>query len=211
MKINEFFQESYLTAGGTYDNWIFESCPNEVLFLATESLCVKVGEVVPCVIYLDRKTEELVERTINSCDDDFQKKILARDFIIAAIMNNLLKATDNEDALKLTALQLNAFMSGDVEAAKKLHVSSFMPYDVTRLASKIGKIEMTFILNGTKNRYLQQSINLFVAAREPYSVKIFTNNYNLPSYYDLNGNIIESPHDFMRRNISDYIEHEEQQ
>ena len=64
------------------------------------------------------------------------------------------------------------------------------------------------ILKDTKNKYIQQAVNVFIASREPYSVKIFTNNDRLVTYYDLNGNLIESPHDFMRRAVDMFAEFE---
>ena len=76
------------------------------------------------------------------------------------------------------------------------------------MAKELGKIELSFILEDAENKYFQQAVNLFISSREPYSVKIFTNNDRLVTYYDLNGNIIECPHDFMRRDVSEFIERE---
>ena len=62
MEIKEFFKKEYLTAGNTYDNWIFEGCPDEVLSMAKDSLSQSGEEIKPCVVKLDRETEVLVEK-----------------------------------------------------------------------------------------------------------------------------------------------------
>ena len=62
------------------------------------------------------------------------------------------------------------------------------------------------MLEDVNNQYLQQAINLFLSAREPYSVKVFTNSERLATYYDLNGNIIQCPHDFMTRDVRPFVE-----
>lgn len=37
-KIDKSFIDSYLTCGSTYDNYIFENCPNEVIEFAYDCL-----------------------------------------------------------------------------------------------------------------------------------------------------------------------------
>lgn len=207
MKINEFFEKEYLVAGNTYDNFIFENCPNEFLKLAKQKIIKSNGEVKPCVVYLNKEQEELLEKILNNFSEEYHKKVLARDFITAMVMKELLKyKTQEHNSKEFVSQQITAFYQNNIEKVKGLHCKSFMPYDVNKIAKSLGKIELTFILEGTKNIYLQQAINVFVSSREPYSVKIITNNKNLATYYDLDGNIIECPHDFMRRDVNRFIE-----
>lgn len=206
MIVDEFFEKQYLVAGNTYDNFVFENCPNELLSLAQQKLSRNEGTVKPCVACIDRPLEEKVELTINNCAENFQKKILARDFATALVVKELLQYLDNNHELKdFIDLQIKSFLHNDFKKVKELHGECLMPHDVKKIANIIGKIELDFILEDTKNKYLQQAINVFVSSREPYSVKIFTNSDKLPSYYDLNGNIIECPHDFMRRDVNKFI------
>ena len=207
MKINKFLKEEYLVTGKTYDNYIFENCPNEFLDLAKEMLVKSNNNVKSCVVSLDGQTEKFIEQTLNNFNDDIQKKVLARDIITAFIVKELLKHhTDKEDIKNFVNAQITAFLHNDIASVRKMHANSFMPHDIKKLAKDIGKIELSFILYGTKNKLLQQSINIFVSSREPYSVKIFTNNEKLPTYYDLNGNLIECPHDFLKRDVNQFIE-----
>ncbi len=209
MKLNEYFESEYLTAGRTYDNFVFEQCSNEFLKAAKLRLGKSREDVKSCVVCLDRIKELGAEKTLEYCEEEFQKKLLARDFIMALIFKELLKHKTNEqESIEFVDAQLDAFSRGDFETAKHMHSSSFMPHDVKQMAKELGKIELSFILEATENKYFQQAVNVFISSREPYSVKIFTNNDRLLTYYDLNGNLIECPHDFMRRDVSEFIERE---
>ena len=95
----------------------------------------------------------------------------------------------------------------DIEKVKKYHSVAPMPFDITNFSREIQKIELNFILNNTQNVYIQEAINNFISSREPYSVKIFS-SHSLPSYRDQTKNLIECPHDYMSRNISDFIEYQ---
>lgn len=208
MKINEFFEKEYLVAGNTYDNFIFENCPNEFLEFAKTRLVKGGGEVKSCVVCLNKQTEKLVEQTLNNFNEDLQKKILARDFITAVVIKNLLNDNQNLELYNFACQQIDAFKNNDFDGVKSMHAQSFMPHDVAKIAKDIGKIELTFILENTENKLLQQAINIFISSREPYSVKVFTNKERLSTYYDLNGNLIECPHDFMRRDVNEFVEKE---
>lgn len=209
MKINEYFENIYLTAGKTTDNFIFENCPNEFLMLAQQKLTESANNVKPCCVTLTKETETTVEAVLNCCEQEFQKKLLARDFITSLVMEKVLQDIGQEREFYSQNQQvLQAFMLRDYEMAKSLHVQSFMPHQVAQTSKKYGKIELDFFLNNTSNIYIQQAINLFVSCREPYTVKILTNNKRLPTYYDLNGMLIECPHDFMRRDVNQFIDNE---
>ena len=206
MKVNEFFEKEYLVAGNTYDNFVFENCPKDFLQYAKSRLLQSDGEVKPCVVCLSKEQEDLVSKTLDNCAEDFQKKILARDFITAMVVKQMLDKDCQSDDYEFVCRQIAAFANNDFETVKQLHAESFMPHDVKRLQRDVGKIELSFVLDSTQNVYLQQAINIFVSSREPYSVKIFTNNETLPTYYDPNGNLIECPHDFMRRDVNNFLE-----
>lgn len=206
MRVDEYFERQYLIAGNTYDNFIFENCPEEFLGYAKKTLSKKGKDVSPCVVSIDRTQEELLEKTLCSFQEDFQRQVLARDFVTASVVDKLLQYTDRELELKdFVESQIQAFMQGDSDKVRGMHGESLTPYDVRRLARRVGKIEVDFILNGTENKFLQQAINLFISSREPYSVKIFTNSKSLPTYYDTSGNLIECPHDYMRRNVNEFV------
>jgi len=81
-------------------------------------------------------------------------------------------------------------------------------YDITTYARK-NKFELNIFIEEA-DKYLQQAINNFISAREPYSVKLFLKNDKLSTYYDPIGSIIQSPHDYMLRDLSKYSESSEE-
>lgn len=58
------------------------------------------------------------------------------------------------------------------------------------------KLELNILLNGCKNIYLQQAINKFVASRNPFVIKIFSNK-ELATHYTYDGQLIQCPHDYL--------------
>ena len=91
MRINEYFESEYLTPGRTYDNFVFEQCSNEFLKAAELRLAKSGNDVKSCVVCIDRIKESSAEQILDYCKDEFQKKLLARDFVMALIFKELLK------------------------------------------------------------------------------------------------------------------------
>ena len=211
MKINECFESEYLTAGRTYDNFIFENCPKEFLSVAKEKLSVKSNGVKPCNVTLTREMEECFEKILENEENDLRRKIKARDFICALITKEVLDGEDARGLLYFVATdELDAILSGDYFKYLANRSFSLIPNDIRDFQKEIGKIELNFFLEDTKNPLLQRAINIFIASREPYSIKVFTNNERLPSYAEQNGNFIECPHDYMRRDVNSFVEYEEE-
>lgn len=205
MKIDDFFVNEYLTPGNTYDNFIFENCPEWFLKVAKEKLSNGDNNIKSCCVAITKETEQAFEQILSSCKEEFHKKVLARDLIVAYIMKELLSDKKQENSYAFVCKQIDAFMNNDFEAVKSMHIDSFMPYDVKKFCKDFTKIELNIFLFDMSNKYLQQAINCFISAREPYSVKMFITAERLSTYYDIDGNIIECPHDFMRRDINKFI------
>ena len=175
MKINSFFEKEYLIAGNTYDNFIFENCPKDFLRFAKNKLKKSGTEAKSCVVYLNKDIEKCIEQTLNNFNEELHKKILARDFITAVVIKGLLRyKNEKQEIINFINSQISAFIQNDFQKVKQLHMQSFMPQDIKRIAKKIGKIELAFILEDMQNLHLQQAINIFISSREPYSIKIFT-------------------------------------
>ena len=114
---------------------------------------------------------------------------------------------ENEEIFQSLQEQLEEFEKNNYEKIKQNYIKSYMHNNIASESRKLGqKIELNFFMFDIDNIELQQSINNFVSCREPYSVKIFTNKERLSTYYDTNGNLIECPHDFMRRDVNEFIE-----
>ena len=206
MKVDKYFVSQYLVAGNTYDNFIFENCPANFMIFAMELLSKSNNEVKPCNIIISFEQQELIERVFLNCGNDFQKKVLASYYVTTLILKEMFR-DGNEEILQSLQEQLEEFRNNNFEKIKQNYIGGYMPYDVARESRKLGqRIELNIFLLDMDNRVLQQAINNFVSSREPYSVKIFTSKERLATYYDANGNLIECPHDFMRRDVNRFIE-----
>ena len=208
IEINEYFKSSYLTCGVTRDNFIFENCPYEFIEIAKSLLSSPQNGVTPCVVEITKDIESQLNSTLSKCVDDFQKSIIARDFFVSIFMLALLKHSIVSNEVTSLKNGISAILSGNIEKSKKYHLESPIPFDISLKAKKLGKIELNIFLVDTDNKFLQQAINNFISSREPYSIKIFSTK-NLPSYLDQLGNIIVNPHDYMARNVNDFIKIQE--
>lgn len=205
--INEYFKNTYLTCGNTYDNFIFEDCPIEFIELSYHSLKEDDNGVISCCIKLESKVSDALECSLNKCENEFQKKIVARSFFVSLFASEILKKTNNSDLFDTTILKngICDILSGDFQKIKDycLHKSP-IPYDIKRVINKNIKIELNVFLIDVNNIYLQRTINNYISSREPYSVKLFSNK-KLVSYVDEVGNLIENPHDYMYVDINKFI------
>lgn len=206
MKINEYFKKQYLTAGNTYDNYIFRNCPNDFLISAEEFLSKSANGVKPCNIKLGRVEQEEIERVLLNCEYFFQETVIASYYITTLIMAQLFKGIDEKQYQSLQS-QLESFKENDFQAIKQNYlVGGYMPCDVAKQSRKLGqKIELNIFLFKIDNLAVQQAINIFVSCREPYSVKIFTNEERLTTYYDANENLIQCPHDYINIDVKKFI------
>lgn len=206
--VEKNFKEQFLQCGRTYDNFIFENCPIEFLKLAEQSLAIGENGTYPCNIKVGKNEEKIIEKVFSNDINDYQKKILARYFITTLLVAELFKNFDRQIYEELKQ-EIVEFKNNNFQQIKKNYLKSFMPFDIARISKKLViEIELNVFLCDMKNVELQQAINNFIASREPYSVKIFSTNERLASYYDQNGNLIQSPHDYMTRNVYDFISYE---
>lgn len=206
IKINEYFISSYLTPGTTRDNFLFEGCSLEFLSCAKSLLESKKTDTISCVIEIDSELEQSLENIYSCFEDNLFKRIISRDYILAKIMLELLsKPNGDSEIIKDLNDGISAFYDGDRETVKAFHLVAPMPYEITNFYRKNQKFELNFILKDTKNVYLQEAINNLISSREPFSIKVFSNG-NLPTYFDQMGNFIQSPHDYIKKDVSGFIE-----
>lgn len=199
--IHQYFFDNYLTSGRTYDNFIFTKCSIEFLNKAKKYLSQKQDDCNACIIELSRNDEISFEKTLDKCKSVYQQKILARDYICLLIMHKLIEKSSNTESLQDIKNHLEVLINGDFESAITLHANAPFPHEITDYIKENKHSEINFLLKDTENKIIQSAINNFISSRTPYSVKIFTNNERLPSYYDESGTLIENPHDYMLRDL----------
>jgi len=206
IKINDYYKNAYLTAGVTRDNFVFENCSDEFMDLARNYLSEDANDVISCVVDLDKNIENKLEDSLDLFDSVVHKEIIARDFISALIMLSILKKSGNSVELDALDQGIENVLSGDYKRIRSFLQNAPMPYLIDWQIRKTGKIELNMFLKDIKNKYLQRAINGFLASRTGYSIKVFTNQDRLCSYYDEGGNIIQSPHDYMVRDAREMFE-----
>lgn len=206
LEIEKAFVEDYLTCGQTYDNFIFENCPIDFVCEAQKLLSMPANGIKPCNVKITKDDVTKLEKTLENCVTNLQKSFLARDIITALVMREVVKDIP-EKGMHYSILkeQIKAFYQNDFWKVKQFHATSFFPNDVADYSKKFGKIEVNFFLVDNESVVLQQAINNFISSRAPYSVKVFATNERLASYYDQAGNIIQSPHDYMTRDVNKFI------
>ena len=208
LEINDYFREAYLRCGNTYDNFVFEGCPKELLEEAYSSLQEEPFGIKSCTIKLTRSIEEVIEKMLEEyADNDFYQTIFFRSYINSKVLQKILERFDNKNSAKKTLIEklIKDFECGERCDAKELYrVAPFM-HEIIECYRKYGKFEVNFILEDTANIYMQRAINNFISSRAPFSVKLFTNLDKLPSYRDEGGQVIECPHDYSTHDINDFI------
>lgn len=207
IEIEENFNREYLTCGNTYDNFIFHKCPKSFLHIAQDRLSKDNNGVRPCLIRITRDDEEIIENMLKEYEDyEFYKTIICRDYVNARVLNEVYSRVAEKGASKSVLNEhVKAFKEGELWKVKKHHVSAPFMYEIVDAYKKYGSFEIDFFLEDTENVFIQKAINNFISTRAPFTVKVFTNKDKLPTYYDEGGNIIECPHDYMTRNVNNFI------
>lgn len=209
MKINEYFKQHFLTAGNSYDNFLFQKCPYQLVEEAEKSLKSSGENVKSYQIKINRETEAALANIFSKCDNELQETLVARDYINSLFM---LQIIDDKNQKSILQEIVVAIESGDFEKFKQFHVYAPLIFDIDKASrSKNRKLELNIFLVDTQNVALQKAINNFLSARLPFSIKIFTTNAVLPCHYDQSYTVVQCPHDFMLVNIDNFITYEDEE
>jgi hypothetical protein len=207
IEIEEIFKRNYLICGNSYDNFIFHGCPKAFLDVAYKSLSENKFGIVPVLVKITRKDEEIIEDMLKDYQDkEFYKTIICRDYVNARVLNEVYKGTREKSARKsVLSEHVKAFENGEFYKVKQYHATAPFMHDILDAYRSCGKFEVNFFLEDTENVYIEKAINNFMSSRTPFTVKIFATKDKLPTYYDEGGNVIQSPHDYMTRDVKKFI------
>ena len=203
-----FFYEYLINGVNHTDNIMFLGCPTEFLDVAKDELTKNIAlkSIKPCCVKIDRLMEEKLEYHLDHCATDFQKQLIARDFVCTLIKKEILKHYKNKLSEKhIINNAIRDYMDDEFYRVKDFHQFAPMPSDITRDSKKLDRIELNLFLDGTQNKFVQQAVNNFISSREPYSIKLFTNNSQLSTHYDQLGHLVQSPHDYRNVDVNKYI------
>lgn len=218
MELNQYFIDNYLTCGAERGNFVFLNCSNEVLNFAKENLNKGNEKTIPAVVSINKKQAENVKKLLDQYETDFQREIIASNYISSLIFCALFKnaySSKNKQvqgfALENKNVVLNAkqFIQA-VRANDQLKATDYVMFCPTSefilySANALGRIDLTFILKDMQNSQLQKAINGYLIRQKNISTKLFTNLCSLSNYFDQSGNIIQSPHDYLQILVADFI------
>ena len=209
IKISEVFMQQYLSVGNLQFNTVIPSCPMPLVEIAKASLAKSNDWAKSCIVEINREQELLVEKTLDSFENDDDKKLIARDFVCSLIMIELLKGDINKSAQSnLMKVGVKAICGKNQMPAKEYHKFAPMPCDISFKAMRLKKVELTFLLINTENKYIQQAINNFLSSRDLHlKTKIFTTNEILPSCYDQMGSLVQSIHDYILVSTDSFVDY----
>ena len=219
MFIDKNFEDNYLTVGKTYDNFLFENCPNEFISIAREKLTINSNDTKSIVLNFDSNLANHLRKSLNNFDYVHQQQIICRDLISSMFLRELLNYKDYKHHTKESLDKLiSVILGGNKDEIIDNLPNSPYPYEIESFIKKIGKIELNIFLkdiinsieNNEENTPLQQAINNYLSSRTSYSVKVFSNN-PLCTFYDQMGNPLQPPHDFLVRDVNKFITFGEQE
>ena len=208
MKISQSFIDNYLLVSGTVDNYLFENCEKDLLEEIIKLLRFNKTEKRQCIVCVTNDEEIKVLKLLDECQSSYERAILVRDFANAKVMRELYNGVDNKK-LEVIDNHLNAFYRGDLWSVKTNHSdSTIFPYDIITFIKEQERVELNVFFEDIKSFEIQRAFNNYMSSRLPLSVKFFTNG-KLASYSDQALNLIQSPHDFVSVNVSNFIEVDE--
>ena len=180
----------------TSDNYVFFGFPKEMVEPA-KLILNKNKEKKSCFITIDAEMEEKLNATLDGFTNEKHKDIICRDLFVTLFMKELTKdSAENQTYQDFLEKGLDMILSGDSQIAKEYHSFCPMPLELTKMIKNNLPIVLNIFLTDANNVYLQRAINNYLGAREPYSIRVFTNQKKLTSYYDQMGNAIQPIHDY---------------
>ncbi len=206
--INEnymLYQYVYPGVRPVSDNIVITDCDDDFL-LGAEEILKSCDSIKSVVIKIDDNENSIINNIEINFDDDLKKKVLTRTCLTAKIMRELLLEFDVKNtrfhSLNDIEVGLNYFKSLDKENMIKFYRIAPMIDDIEDFVKKNDnqQVEINFILTAENiNKNLQRAINDLIYSRLPFLVRVLTNQKELASYYTLNGEFIEVPHDYVEK------------
>ena len=205
----KYFVDSYLKSGITRDNCVFEEFPKELFPFVCENLKVKNNSIQAQIIEIDHQISGSFDAN-NEYLDQFRLSIFARSLINGLVMKTMLENLEDpneEDAFYYNQITegVSAVINGDFDKSREFYKIAPMGFDIDHFIKNRQNSELVFLLKDMNSKPLQRAINNYLSTRSPYTVKIFSNK-NLATILDEAGNLIHSPHDYLKINVKHFLE-----
>lgn len=152
-----------------------------------------------CFIYFDEKDERKFDIICGSCENEFQRNLIARAYVGTKIMMHLIS---NFEVYKNRELYLSCINSTIImESLNNYSIAKNLgnfpsKTEVQNLLKDVPDFDLNIVILNTKRKLLQQAINDYISADTDLSVKIFTDKKELNSYKTTSGQTIAEKTDF---------------
>ena len=210
--INKTFVENYLTCGATYDNYIFERCPKDVMLFAgkfsKKTQNDKCKAVNLCFTPADKV---FVDKLVDNFKDEYRKKIIAGSYFNLKFMLGIIGTFGDEKCKFKKETLINVikdFSSTSVDDILNAYLKAPLSFDIDVAVKKIPKFELNIFCFSKQNIYLQMAMNDYISYRLPYSIKLFTDSERLCTYFTSTGGFMQAPHDYLSMDINKFMERE---
>ena len=211
MILNEYFISKYINESSSIDNEIFCNLSHELLS-EIKQLYSNKNSSDSLQINIDKNIQNNYEKIIKETTNEIAKKVIAEYYITTLILQDLISKIpepkqryyNQEELTKLINLGINAYASKDFNEVKNYYFEAPNNNILNNIIKNNNINEIVIIIKDIDNNYLQNAINSHISSRTKHSYKVFTNQEKLCNYYDLTGNIIQSPHDYINQNINIY-------
>lgn len=157
-----------------------------------------------CFIDFDEKDERKFDVICASCENEFQRNLLARAYVGTKIMMNLVS---NFEVYKNRELYLNCINNtitmeslNNYAIAKNLYKFPTKT-EVQNLLKNVPDFDLNIVVLNTKRKLLQQAINDYITADTDLSVKIFTDKNEFNSYKTTAGETISEGDDYFVKSL----------
>ena len=184
MLIDSSFIEKYLISGKYHENFVFENCPEDLMWLAPNCFKVEFDNVKAFNVVIDKSLNDIFNERTEGVGEIF-KLAIAQSIIASLISSKALKRIGKDEKANEIDFNLENFfrIKGYFnEFYKKCPTQE----ETEQLLALIPSFEINFFFDKTDNEYLSRAANEYMFLGMPENVKIFCSG-TLPSKYNISG------------------------
>ena len=157
-----------------------------------------------CFIYFDEKDERKFDIICGSCENEFQRNLMARAYVGTKIMMYLVS---NFEVYKNREVYLSCINNAIImESLNNYAISKNLgnfpsKTEVQNLLKNVPDFDLNIVILNTRRKLLQQAINDYLTADTDLSVKVFTDKNEFNSFKTTTGQTIAEGIDFERKSL----------
>ncbi len=199
--IRNYIKKTFLTAGAIRGNYVFYSVTGRVKNYLTEIYPHEKHNVPVVVFNINRAFCEKTEEVLHHYDNKFNKTFVANRLFFTTVLNKLIKEGLISDKVNSTLIKENEkamemFENFDPVEFQKNTTIFPMYSDFLEILNRGDVLELSFVLNGCNNKFLQHAMNDLLFHSKQSGIKIFTDKEKLISHKRSDGEMLFKGKDF---------------